>query len=169
MSATSEKLEWLRQQLAGRMAEEPLAGEIFRPRGAWGDRPLRLRRLAFRRLGIGAMHPLERRMALLNLAVATPTQLLLLRLRGSLRSIDVDGEIGAWPIAELRIRHERRTVEASHFRPAAGNTFTTSTHTSKIVVLRIDVPGEPMLEIDLAGSRDASALVAALKPSGAAA
>ena len=159
--ATPERLEWLREQLAGRVAEELLAGEIFRPRGAWGDRPLRLRRFAFRHLGVGGMHPLERRIGLLNLAAATPTRLLLFRLRGSRSSIGVDDEIAGWPLAGLRIRHDRRSAQARHWS-AAG---TYSAHTSGIVVLRIEPPDEPPLEIDLAAGKDAAALVAALKTS----
>ena len=159
-SATPERIEWLHDQLAERVGEELLAGEIFRPRGAWGDRPMRFRRFAFRHLGLGALHPLERRMGLLNLAVATPTRLLLFRMRGARRGIDVDAEIAGWPIAGLPTRHERRTVQARRYTAAGAY----SAYTSRIVVLRIDPPREATLEIDFAGSRDATALVGALKP-----
>jgi len=104
--ASTERLDWLRAQLAGRTTEELVAGELFRPRGAWGDRSMRARRLVFKHLGLGGgLHIVERRMGLLNLAVATPSRLLLFRLRGSWRSITVGDEIAAWRLRGLRITH----------------------------------------------------------------
>jgi hypothetical protein len=160
---TAEKLDWLREQLGGRLTEEPLAGEIFRPRGAWGDRAMWVRRSLFRHLGVaGGLHELERRMGTLNLAVATPTRLLLFRLRGSCRSIDVADEIAAWPRRGLAVRHRHRHIEAKHFSPAAGGTFTHNRYISSVLVVRIEPPREPALEIDVAASRDAAALMALL-------
>jgi hypothetical protein len=160
---TPERLEWLRAQLADRVAEDVLAGEIFRPRGAWGHRSMRIRRFLFRRFGLGdGLHRLERRMGTLNLAVATPTRLVLFRLSGSWRSMDVAEEIAAWPRRGLGVRYEHRTVGAEHFSPAGGNTFSLSRWTSKILVVRIEPPREAALEIDVAQSRDASALMALL-------
>jgi hypothetical protein len=101
-------------------------------------------------------------MGMLNLAVGTPTRLLLFRLRGSARSIDVVEEIAAWRRRGLGVRYEHRQIEAEHFSPAAGNTFSATHHTSKILLVRIQPPHEAALEIDLAQSRDAAALVALL-------
>jgi hypothetical protein len=160
---TAEKLDWLREQLGGRLTEEPLAGEVFRPRGAWGDRSMRFRRFLFRHLGLGSgLHDLERRMGMLNLAVATPSRLLLFRLRGSWRGIDVADEIAAWPRRGLAVEHKHRHIQAEHFSSAAGGTFTENRYMSKVLVVRIEPPREPALEIDVAASRDAAALMALL-------
>ena len=72
--------------------------------------------------------------------------------------MSVASEIAAWRLAGLELTSERCTVEGRHHAAAGGDTPSTTSHESRIVVLRI----EPPLEIDLAGSRDASALVAAL-------
>jgi hypothetical protein len=157
---TPERLDWLREQLAGHISEEPLAGELFRPRGAWGDRSMRFRRLLFRHLGLGnGLHELERRMGLLNLAVATPTQLMLLRLRTSRRGIHVQEEIAAWPRRGLAVEWERRQVEAVHFSAAAA---AQSRHVSRILRVWIEPPRAGVVEIDVAASRDAAALMALL-------
>jgi len=159
MSATPERLAWLREQLGGQIAEAPVAGEIFRPRGAWGDRPARLRRFVFRRLGMGqGLHELERGMGVLNLAVATQSRLHLFALRGRRGGIDVGDELVSWPLPGLELKTERRSVETTRF---SGDAYTR--HKSKILVLRIQPPGEPALRIDLAAGRDASALVSALR------
>jgi hypothetical protein len=158
-----ERLEWLRDQLDGRVSEEPLAGELFRPRGAWGDRPMRFRRLLFRRLGLGAgLHELERRMGLLNLVVATPTQLILLRLRGSWRGMNVQEEIAAWPRRGLAVEWTRRRVTAQRFSPGGSDHFSHTRDTSSILRVRVEPPRAAALEIDLAASRDSAALMALL-------
>jgi hypothetical protein len=161
MSATTERLEWLDQQLTGLVAEEVVAGEIFRPRGAWGDRPMRARRILFRQLGRGpGLHELERHFGLLNLAAATPTRLLLFRLRGSRGAIAVEDQIAEWPVRGLEVASERRTVESTS---AGGYADSPSTHTSRILVLRIEPRGEPALEIDLPDTKDGAVLVDALR------
>src|SRR5215203_4787166 len=129
MSATPERLAWLREQLGGQIAEAPVAGEIFRPRGAWGDRPARLRRFVFRRLGMGrGLHGLERGMGVLNLAVATQSRLHLFALRGRRGGIDVGDELVSWPLPGLELKTERRSVEATRF---SGDAYTR--HKSKIL------------------------------------
>ena len=160
---TPERQGWLQVELGDRLTERIVAGELFRPRGAWGDRPMRLRRFAFRHLGLGELHPVERRMALLNLAVATPERLLLFRLGGSWRRISVEDEIAGWPLGELRTSHERHRVESKRFAASAGSTFTTMEYESKLRTLRIEPTREAALEIDLADSRDANALLEALE------
>jgi hypothetical protein len=163
VGATPERLAWLHDQLASRMTERPIAGEIFRPRGAWGDRPMRFRRFALRHLGVGSrLHELERDMGLLNLAVATQTRLHLFRMRGSWGAISVADEIAVWPLHELHIDHERRTVESKRLAAGAGTTATTMRYDSRIVVLRIQPPRGTALEIDVAHSPDCSALLRAL-------
>jgi hypothetical protein len=167
ITATSEKLAWLREQLAGHVPEEVLAGELFRPRGAWGDRSMRVRRLVLRRLGLrGGLHELERRMGLLNLAVATPTRLLLFRLHAGWRGIGVAGRIAEWPLRGLETTHDHRKVEATRFSVAGGGRFSTLVDVSRILVLRIGPRCEAALEIDLADTRDAAALIASLTTRG---
>jgi hypothetical protein len=169
VGATPERLAWLEAQLAGRVSERPLAGEIFRPRGAWGDRPMRLRRFAFRRVGAGdGFHALEREMGLLNLAVATRTRLHLFRMRGSWGAISVADQIAEWPLRELRADHERRTVESKRFAASTGSPFMTMRDEAQIVVLRIQPANADELEIDLAYSPDAAALLRALDQLGGA-
>ena len=68
---------------------------------------MRLRRFAFRRLGLGdGLNELERRMGLLNLAVATETSLLLFRLRiepPNASPLEID--LAASPDATALLRH----------------------------------------------------------------
>jgi len=62
----------------------------------------------------------------------------------------------------LQIRHERRKGPVLALRARGRNTFSTQTHTSRIVVVRIQPPGEEALEIDLAASNYATALLEAV-------
>jgi hypothetical protein len=124
---------------------------------------MRFRRFAFRHLGLGGgLHELEHELGLLNLAVATPTRLHLFRMRGSWSAISVAHELAVWPLRELRVDHERRTVESKRFAASSGNTFATMRDESRIVVLRIQPPHGEELQIDLAYSPDAAALLRAL-------
>jgi len=137
----TEGLTWLRELLG----DDVEGGYLFRRRGAWGDATRRFRRLIWRLTGAGDFHPLERDMTLINLAVLRGGQVELWSLRGRMRGFDLGERIAAWPAGGLHVATERRTVRAVH----DNGTQASSTHTTRIVIVTIEPPGERALQIDM--------------------
>jgi hypothetical protein len=152
----TEGLAWIREQVG----DDVEAGQIFRPRGAWGDAPRRFRRFMWR-LGLGGdFHPLERRMRLLNLAVLRQGRLELHALRGRVNGFELAERITDLPLEPLRVRSQRRTANAKSFHGGSG---TTSLYKSRIVIATIEGPGQRPLQIDFPSAKLTSHLLRALR------
>jgi hypothetical protein len=159
----TEGLAWMREAMEGPLDEHVVAGQLFRPRGAWGDDPRELRRLLFRMLGVGrGLHELERHMSAINFAAVTPTRLALFAGSGSRRAIRPAAQIAEWPRDAIRTSWNRRTVSAHRFAAGGGDHFTSSFSTAKIVVASLSVPGEAILELDFPDAKLTSRLRVAL-------
>ncbi|HEY1359279.1 MAG TPA: hypothetical protein VGF21_13330 [Thermoleophilaceae bacterium] len=148
MSDDAQKtLDWARKTAAGHIDEEIVAAQMFRPRGAWGDKPRHIKRRLYRSLGVagGGLHPLERDMAMLNVALVTPSALVLCPLRTARSGFSADPPFASLKRDGLEAAWKPMKVTATH---QAGNSAPT-THQSKIVVATLTAPESEPLQVDL--------------------
>jgi len=161
----TEGLAWMRAQLEPLAGEEVVAGQMFRPRGAWGDEPRRFRRFLWRNLGVarGPLHPLERQMSLIDFAAVTPSRLVLFRNRGAWASLTPCAAIADWPLETVAVRWRRKNAVAEHFTSAGGGFFDSSRYVTRLLVATVEVDGNEPLELDFPAGKVTSWLRAALK------
>jgi len=142
-----QTLDWARKTAGDHVGEEILAAQMFCPRGAWGDKPRHLKRWLFRTFGVagGGLHPLEREMSRLNVALLSPSSVVLCPLRTGSTAFTAEPPFARFDRNGLEASWKRRKVTATL---QAGDTAA-SHRQSKIVVATLAPPGDEPLEIDL--------------------